>query len=62
MSPERLRGDGTTEQDDVYAFAMIIYSMLSDVEPFYELTLQSSTTFSRLSATLRIDAPNYQRV
>ncbi|KAJ3336760.1 hypothetical protein HDU93_002184 [Gonapodya sp. JEL0774] len=29
MSPERLRGEGTTKADDIYAFAMVIYSVRS---------------------------------
>ncbi|KAJ3334713.1 hypothetical protein HDU93_007381, partial [Gonapodya sp. JEL0774] len=33
MSPERMRGEGTTTADDVYAFGMVIYSK----EPFGEL-------------------------
>ncbi|KXS13601.1 hypothetical protein M427DRAFT_364895 [Gonapodya prolifera JEL478] len=39
MSPERLRGEGTTPADDIYAFAMMIYALWTDCDPFYHLSL-----------------------
>ncbi|KAJ3337202.1 hypothetical protein HDU93_001444 [Gonapodya sp. JEL0774] len=38
MSPERLREEGTTEADDVYAFSMVMYALWTQRQPFFELS------------------------
>ncbi|KAJ3335551.1 hypothetical protein HDU93_005074 [Gonapodya sp. JEL0774] len=43
MSPERLRGEGTTEKDDVYAFSLIIYELWTSKNAYDELLLLPNT-------------------